>query len=352
MTPVDELVRRSVRAILGAEVERSESIDDALGLRRFFRVWLAAAGDRELPASLIARVEAPEDPAGRPTGVPPEPPLEPIRAFLQHHGLPVPARYGGDRDAGVELLEDLGSESLKTRVESANAGERDALYSEACHLVPRLQALDAPEGGLEAFSRRLDAPLFAYKADLFARFSLGTGSREPSAAQVQVVKDAFARIADEAARAPARLAHRDLQSTNLRVVSRPRGPRLFLIDLQGALLAPAEYDLVCLLRDSYVELPETEVKRHRERVRPLLPDAPDPETFAHRFDLLTLSRKGKDHARFVYAARERGDERFLRYLPATVRALKTAAHRAARRDPAFANLAEIVAELPETPCAR
>ena len=132
----------------------------------------------------------------------------------------------------------------------------------------------------------------------------------------------------------------------------PRGARLRMIDLQGAFLAPPEYDLVCVLCDSYVELAETEIAEHCAAVRPALPDAPDAETFARRFDLLTLTRKGKDHARFLYAARERGDERFLAYAPTTVRQLKRAAARASVRDARLADLAALIHELPESPCAR
>lgn len=125
-----------------------------------------------------------------------------------------------------------------------------------------------------------------------------------------------------------------------------------MIDLQGAFLAPPEYDLVCLLNDSYIELPEPEIAQHCAAVRPMLPDAPDAERFARRFDLLTLTRKGKDHARFLYAARERGDERFLAYAPTTVRQLRGAATRASARDPRLADLAALFHELPESPCAR
>jgi aminoglycoside/choline kinase family phosphotransferase len=116
-------------------------------------------------------------------------------------------------------------------------------------------------------------------------------------------------------------------------------------------MAPPEYDLVCLLRDSYVELPDDEIRSHLARVRPLLPDRPDAESFARRFDLLTLTRKGKDHARFVYAGSSRGDLRFRRYLSATVRALRPAAARVACLDPSLARLAEMIHALPESACA-
>jgi hypothetical protein len=108
---------------------------------------------------------------------------------------------------------------------------------------------------------------------------------------------------------------------------------------------------VCLLRDSYVELSADEIAALFERTRTALPDRPDPETSAQRFDLLTLSRKGKDHARFLDVAARRGDRRGLAWIPTTVRHLRAAARAAARRDAAFAALAELIEALPETPCA-
>ncbi len=344
---LEELLRRIARETLGAEVSGFEAIGGHLGLRRFVRLRLAGAG----PASAVARVEAPEDPAGRPSGVPPEPPLEPVRALFERAGLPVPARLGADEAAGVELLEDLGTRSLADTAPTASPAERDALYAEACGLVPRVQAIADP-GGVPAFQRRLDAPLFAYKAELFARWSIASRGRSATPAERQLVADAFAFVAHRCEAAPARLAHRDFQSSNL--VLRPdpaAAPRLAMIDLQGAFLAPPEYDLVCLLRDSYVELADAELARHLEATRPRLPDAPDPDRFAERFDLLTLTRKAKDHARFLQAAHTRGATAHLRFLPATLRYLRAAAARAAGREPRLAHFAALVAELPESPCA-
>ncbi len=344
---LERTARNLVTRQLGASVRRVEVLPGGLGLRRFARVFL----DDPARASLVVRFEAPEDPRGRPAGIPPEPPLEPIRALLEAQGLPVPARYGGDDAQGIALLEDVGPLSLRDALESAGPAERSALYREACGLVSQIQRVPDPGGGVAAFARRLDAAHFAYKAELFAEWSLALRGRAASAEERACVAEAFARIARLACAAPQRLAHRDLQSANLHVRrERPPGRRLVLIDLQGALLAPPEYDLVCLLCDSYVRLPAAEIEAHCDWVRPRLPDAPDPETFAARFDLLTLTRKCKDHARFVYAFRERGDAHYLRYLPNTLAHLRRAARRAARRDSGFAGLAELILSLPETPC--
>ena len=299
---IEAALRRLAARALGARVARIEWLPGQLGPRRFARLHCAEG----VAQSVVARIEAPEDPAGRPPEVAPEPPQEPIRALLEREGIPVPGRLAADPDEGIELLEDVGDLPLAAAVASASAAERRALYAEVCDLVPRLQRIRDP-GGVAAFGRRMDDALLAYKAGLFREWIA-----EPHAgpAAGRVVTEAFAGIAEALRSAPLRLAHRDLQSANVHVrAARPEGRRVVLIDLQGALLAAPEYDLVCLLRDSYVELPWDEVLAQLERVRPALPDAPAADELARRFDLLTLSRKGKDLARFVYAARRRGDTR-------------------------------------------
>lgn len=339
-----ESVARLVGELLAAPVRRVDALPSGIGLRRFYRVWTGAE-----PATLIARVDAREDPAGRPAAADPEPPLEPIRALLEDAGLPVPRLLGAAADGSILLLEDLGSRPLS----EVSPPALDDFVVEALALLPRLQRI-APTSGVQAFSRRLDATLLAYKADLFARYSLPeTLGRPPRPAEVRVVRDAFAWIAERLAEAPQRLAHRDFQSQNLLVAeTRPAGRRVSMIDLQGAFLAPPEYDAVCLLRDAALPLSEDAVVRHQERLRPLLPDAPEARSFTRRFDWLTLTRKGKDHARFLYAARERGDRRFLGQAAATARMLRAAGRR--RRDDAreLARLADLLETLPEeTPCA-
>ena len=75
---------------LGVHVDAVEPLLAGIGLRRFYRV--TTSGD---PSSLIARVEMPEDPAGRPTGSPPEPALEPPGArwtSVSHGFQGVPSR--------------------------------------------------------------------------------------------------------------------------------------------------------------------------------------------------------------------------------------------------------------------
>ena len=344
-----EEIGRWAGARLGVGVLAVEPVPAGIGLRRFYRLRLVGA-----PGSAIARVDAPEDPAGRPAGAAPEPALEPVRALLERSGLPVPRRYASDLARGIELLEDGGSETLSDYVRSAPPSEGEAQVERSLDLVPRLQRLADDGSGVAAFQRRLDASLFRYKAELFASISLpGALARPPTLAELGAVTEAFAFIARVCAEAKERFAHRDFQSQNLLLRRAVDGSaQLMLIDLQGAFLAPPEYDLVCLLRDSYLDLSRAFVLRQLERIRPALPDAPSANEFALRFDLLTLTRKGKDHARFV-AASARGDARYRPYLGRTARMLRETALRVRGVAPPLARLAELVCGLPEeSPCGR
>jgi len=377
----DAIIADLVAAQFGVAVSRIERLQGALGFRNFSRVWLETSKTKResIPETLVARIEAAEDPGRRPAGIPPEPPLEPIRGTLEAEGLPVPRRYAADPARGVELLEDLGEVSLADLARSASEPELESLYAEACELPPRLQRIE-PRDRVANFQRRLDAAHFHYKAERFARWSLG-GLRGASPAEAKVVRDAFDRIGRVIDEAPQRLAHRDLQSTNLHVVdpslhvtdpsdrvvdpsarisepslhatdssrdtARRRRARLVMIDLQGALMAPPEYDLVCLLRDSYVELDDAAVDAHLARARSALPDCPDEEPFRLRFDLLTLTRKAKDHALFRAVAAERGDDQYLRYLPATRRYLQKASSRVSSEFKEYSDLNDLIQAIPE-----
>jgi hypothetical protein len=339
---IEAELRDLVAAQLGAPVERIERIaGGGVSHRGFYRVTVAR-GD---PRTLIARVDR-----GVPgPGVLPEPPLEPLRSFLEANGIPVPRRLGGDPARRIDLLEDCGACTLEEAVRRDPASQR-ALYQEACDLVVALQRLADPSGAVPAFARSLDATLIGVKAARFAARGLPAAlGRAPDAAEVAAVHAAFDAVREALEGAPRRLAHRDFQSRNL-LVRRDRAPgeRLVMIDLQGAFLAPPEYDLVCLLRDSYVVLADAECRGHAERVRARLPDAPDTATFATRFDLLTVVRKAKDFA-LCHELAARGDDSWLAFAPATLGYVR---HALAGSSPLDARLAALSELLGGDECAR
>jgi aminoglycoside/choline kinase family phosphotransferase len=116
-----------------------------------------------------------------------------------------------------------------------------------------------------------------------------------------------------------------------------------VIDFQDALLGPRQYDLVALLRDSYVELPAALVDALLARYLHALASAGgpllEPGPFRATFDLLTVQRKLKDAGRFVFIDRVKKNPGFLPSIPASLRYVREAL---ARR-PELAELQAVLA---------
>jgi len=88
-----------------------------------------------------------------------------------------------------------------------------------------------------------------------------------------------------------------------------------MIDFQDAMRGPFIYDLVALLRDSYVEVPEPLLSELIERYRQRRTVGGEAGAFRRLFEVCALQRKLKDAGRFVYLDAERGNSSFLEHIP-------------------------------------
>lgn len=226
--------------------------------------------------------------------------------FLEDLELPVPEYYVADVPAGYVLIEDLGDERFFDRLQGVSAASRSALYGEALQLLADWQRAVAgrlPEGGVPTFGRaHLLAELNEF-AEMGLEARLGSALSGGERALVEAVGDT---LVSELLSGPQVLAHRDFQSQNLMVT--PRG--LALVDFQDAFIAPDVYDLVALLRDSYIVLSAAELDHHLARFA--LITGRDEAALRDRFHLQTIQRKLKDAGRFETLAR-RGKPHFLAY---------------------------------------
>ena len=307
---------------------RIERIPAGLGDRRFYRVALdsSKAMSAAVPATLIARVEprpAAPDPDFASFTWLPEPPLEPIRTLLAEAGLPVPLSYASRPELGIDLLEDAGTKTLAdTRGE-----EQRQRYLEACGLIPRIQAMRGSPQTAPAFGRTMGLDLIRTKAAKVIHWSFpGLLDRPASEAERESITRGFEAIAALLEDAPRLLSHRDFKAENLLLApcldSRDQGgERLLMIDVQGAFMAPPEYDLVCLLRDLQVELPESLVAEACDSALARLPDAASRADSQRRFEAIAVVRLAKDIAHVVHAGRSRGDKRRWHEIPRGLRLL-------------------------------
>ena len=155
-------------------------------------------------------------------------------------------------------------------------------------------------------------------------------------AEREALRAECAAIVDELAAEPRVLCHRDYHSRNLML----RDGRLCIIDFQDARLGPDTYDLVSLLRDSYVDLPGARRRRAASRTSSRCRAGPaKPRAFRRRFDLMALQRNLKALGTFGYQTTARQQSRLhpVHAAHAEVRA------RDAAQDDRFARLGELLA---------
>ncbi len=255
---------------------------------------------------------------------PKELPFVNVHRYLKRLGVRVPEILRYDEPAGMMVLEDLTDLTFEKALDRES---RQSLYGRAVELLARLRARAErdPDPHCLAFTRAFDEELYDWELHHFREWGLEAWSgRKPTDAERCELDALFRRIAAQLAAAPRGFTHRDYQSRNLMV----KDGELVVIDFQDALQGPRQYDLVALLRDSYVELDRPFVdamldayvvaleKETRERI--------DVKPFKRFFDLLTVQRKLKDAGRFEFINRVKGNPGFLVSIPASLRYVKAA----------------------------
>jgi aminoglycoside/choline kinase family phosphotransferase len=267
-------------------------------------------------------------------------PFVDVQRYLSTLGVRVPAIRAFLEQDGLMVLEDLGDEMLETRLLAGDP--QGPLYERAVDQLARLRArAEARPDGCVAFTRAFDVDLYRWELEHFVEWGLDAwkGARLSPAERALADRE-FDRIARALDAEPKGFTHRDYQSRNLMVLA---SGEQAVIDFQDALLGPRQYDLVALLRDSYVELDapfvEAMLRRYLARLEaeggPRLAYGPFRETF----DLLTVQRKLKDAGRFVFIDRVKKNPGFLVSIPASLRYVRDAL---ARR-PDLAELAGVLA---------
>jgi aminoglycoside/choline kinase family phosphotransferase len=129
------------------------------------------------------------------------------------------------------------------------------------------------------------------------------------------------RVAEELAAEPRVFCHRDYHSRNLML----HAGQLYIIDFQDARMGPDTYDLVSLLRDSYMDFSEREVDELIAFFLALRGVGADRSAagteagqFRSRFDLMALQRNLKALGTFGFQTTSRGNTVYIQYMPRTL----------------------------------
>jgi aminoglycoside/choline kinase family phosphotransferase len=264
-------------------------------------------------------------------------PFANVAELLHQVPLPVPRILGySDRD-GLIALEDLGDVTLQAHLGAAPTTEHAALYREAVALMEQLQRRGAELASERYIPYRIafDVEKLTWELDFFVRhFVEGYRSRTLSTAERATLSEEWRAITEELAAETRVLCHRDYHSRNLML---HRG-RLYIIDFQDARMGPETYDLVSLLRDSYVDLTDRELDDLIAYFLALKGGGEAVE-FRRRFDLMALQRNLKALGTFGYQTIARANPVYIQYIPRTLRYARTNLE----RYPRFARLQELLA---------
>jgi aminoglycoside/choline kinase family phosphotransferase len=261
-----------------------------------------------------------------------------VARLLSEMPVPIPAVIGHADDLGVLALEDLGDVTLQAHLGAVTPAEHAARYRQAVALIATLQRrgaeLDNPE--YLPYGIAFDVEKLTWELDFFTKHFIEAyrGVVIAPAAGDELRRE-FSVLVRELADEPRVLCHRDYHSRNLML----HDDRLYIIDFQDARMGPDTYDLVSLLRDSYVDLPDQTVDELIAYFLALKGASGAETEFRKRFDLMALQRNLKALGTFGYQTTARRNPVYIQYIPRTLRYVRGNLEHL----PRFARLRELLA---------
>lgn len=261
------------------------------------------------------------------------------RKMLAARGVRVPELIAADKRRGFFLLEDFGDDTYFLAAQRQNCGR---IYAAAIRALVRLQTPPPPP--LPTYGETLlDGEMALYLEWYCARFL----QQKMSGAGQKIFRRAADFLIKECRAQPQVFVHRDYHSRNLMRIKNGPG----VLDFQDAVIGPAAYDIVSLLRDAYLMWPETRQKQwlalwRREAVAAGVLPKTDGKTVWRYFNAAGAQRGLKVLGIFARLWKRDGKKAYLADMPRVHFHLLAAC----RALPELAEMETLVKKLP--PCAR
>jgi aminoglycoside/choline kinase family phosphotransferase len=271
-----------------------------------------------------------------------------VQKYLKSLDLNVPAVLAMDDEKGLILLQDLGDRSLESLVKDSPKEFFVFYYKKVIDVLIDVQTktLAHPTRDCISSYRFFTEDLLNWEFDHFLEYGIedrfgvkvSEGARKVFTTETRKISQLIAEM-------PQGFVHRDFQSRNIMF----RNYDFYLIDFQDALVGPVLYDLVGLLRDSYIEFTPNELHLLLEYYYEKLPAAhPYHGKLADvkaDFHHLSLQRKLKDTGRFQFIKTVKNNPGFLPHVPLSLSYVLAAFASLPEYDGLRAMIAEYVGEL-------
>ncbi len=268
-------------------------------------------------------------------------PFVAVAAALRDRGLSAPAVYAADLDKGFLILEDLGDRVFGSEI--ARGRKMAELWGAAVDVVAAL-AQKAPPETLPIEGRApyrlpsFDAEAMLTEASLLIDwFWPALHGREMPVELAEEFRALWRPLLAEAAQSDLGWVLRDYHSPNLIWLPEQEGvQKVGILDFQDALFGPLAYDLVSLLQDARLEVPEALERELLARycaARGAQNNNFSGDRFVSLYATLGAQRNSKILGIFARLAKRDGKRGYLAHIPRVARYLE--------RDLAHPALAEL-----------
>lgn len=225
-------------------------------------------------------------------------PFVAVAGLLREAGLSAPRIHAADLDAGLLLIEDLGSDVFGAAL--ARGASQETLWRAATDVLVALRRVAVPDAlpvpgaaphRIPVYDRRALAVETELLVDWYWPLTKGA---PPGELARRAFADAWRPIVDRLADAGQGLVLRDYHSPNLMWLPDRAGLRnVGILDFQDAMRGPWAYDLVSLLQDARLDVPAA--------LEAMLLD--------HYCSAVSRDEAGFDHAAFGFAYAALGAQR-------------------------------------------
>jgi aminoglycoside/choline kinase family phosphotransferase len=252
-----------------------------------------------------------------------------VRDHFAKHGVAVPNVIGLAPDQGLVLLEDLGDLTLERKFwENQSQQACIPFYRQTIdELIKMHYPSTFDKTDCTAFKMEFDVEKLLWEMH-YGRDHLLVGLCQIKLGDLEKkeLERAFMKICTTLHQEPKFIAHRDFHSRNVML----KLGKARIIDFQDARLGPVQYDLVSLLRDSYVNMDEPiaheligyYLDRRHEIKSPVKLDEPSIERFMRIYEIQTIQRCFKACGSFSSFFNLRSDTRYLKYIAPTLQTVK------------------------------
>ncbi|WP_284179385.1 tRNA (adenosine(37)-N6)-threonylcarbamoyltransferase complex ATPase subunit type 1 TsaE [Rhabdaerophilum sp. SD176] len=239
---------------------------------------------------------------------------------LRDQGFSAPEIFASDLEAGLLLIEDLGPEGV-----IGPDGPIPERYQLAVDVLAELHARTLPqelpvEGILTHKLHRYDLEALTIETELLLDWFFAYRTmRTPNAAMRLAYVDQWVSVLEPVTSGEKTWTLRDYHSPNLIWMPQRDGlKRMGLIDFQDCVIGHPAYDVVSLLQDARVTVPEELelqlLARYARMRRARDPDF-DMQAFAQAYAILGAQRASKILGIFVRLDRRDGKPAYLKHIP-------------------------------------